>query len=297
MSVYYGFMKLERGSLFLGFAGLVGIVLIVALAAAVADGKVQSSLSPDDSGGDISLGATGNKPEPAQPVVKTANYPGIPTSYEASLSHLRSYSFGSNLYISSLTLNDDGTITVKGSGRADGSGFGQYSFTCTGGQWYKIKGKGHTIYIDGTDLAGTVYGYTKYLDLQWTDNIATISDQSGIYNAMSLPAQNGYGDSILGKERYTDWDAGYATMSASADLLAPYIDSCVPAGTARPYVEKGYTGQQAVPYIAGNVPAETALLYLNASITYDVAKPYIAADIPVDMAIDLIKKKGSSPTK
>ena len=114
-------MKPDRGTLFLTFTGLLSIVLIVALAAAVVTGPPQPApeLLSSDSNQSPLLGDTANLPERAQPALKTANYPGISRSYtcEKMFSdidlHLDGpiYSEGTG-DVTDLVLNDDGTVTV-----------------------------------------------------------------------------------------------------------------------------------------------------------------------------------------
>ena len=84
---------------------------------------------------------------------------------------------------------------------------------------------------------------------------------------------------VISGGRYNNWDAGYATMNTLADLLAPYIDSCVPADTARPYIEHGYTGWQAVPYIVYNMPMEAAAYFIKQGILADLCGPYFAVGV------------------
>ncbi len=255
------------------------ISLISALAVlVVTDQGLSSGTSPSSAvAGDddaLILGASNGKPESAQPVIKTAGYPGFPTDYYASLS---SYTFGpGHDRITRLKLNDNGTISVEAIGGA--TPYGTFSGVLTGGQWYKVKGQGHTIYIDGRNLRGPFeYQYDASIDLRWPDNIATIYEERG-RNTMTLPADMSICDEIS-EGRYNGWDSGYATMNASADLLAPYIDSCVDAETARPYIERGYTGWQAIPYIVYGVPVDTAAYFMKQGISAELSGPFIAAGI------------------
>jgi hypothetical protein len=266
-------MRLDRGNLFLGFMGLFMIVLFIALTAAVITDPVPGNNDI------LALGATDNMPQPAQPVIKTANYPGIPTNYGTAIL-VHQMDLGGSVAIKNLVLNGDGTITVDAYGSFGYGRFSGWSGTFTGGHWYKVKGKGHTIYIDGSSLSGIVSHDTYNLDIIWKDNIATLYKDNW-YTSMTLPKtydtipSDYY--SIFCMDSYNDWDAGYATMTASPDLLAPYIDSCVPAEAARPYIEQGYTGQQAVPYIVYNMPVETAAYFMKQGISADLCGPYIAA--------------------
>lgn len=271
-------MKPDKGTLFFAFTGLLLISLISALAVlVVTDQGLSSGTSPSSevAGDDdaLILGASNGKPESAQPVIKTAEYPGFPTDYGASLSSYILFGPGHD-EITRLKLNDNGTISVKVISAA--TPFGSISGVLTGGQWYKVKGQGHTIYIDGRNLRGAYEYQSDYsIDLCWPDNLATIYNDGG-QSSMTLPADMSIGGEISAGH-YNGWDSGYATMNASADLLAPYIDSCVDAETARPYIERGYTGWQAVPYIVYNVPVDTAAYFLKQGISAELSGPFIAA--------------------
>ena len=128
-------MKFDRGSIFLGFLGLVVIVLIIALTAAMITSPSQSSRQLQSSqmpgNGDApALIVTNDMPEPAQPVVKTANYPGFSTSYRTEI-------YTGDCTIKNLVLNADGTISAGAQVR---SMFTIFS-SITGGHWYKVKEK------------------------------------------------------------------------------------------------------------------------------------------------------------
>ncbi len=53
--------------------------------------------------------------------------------------------------------------------------------------------------------------------------------------------------------------------------------ACPP--TARPFIEKGYTGEQAVAYIYYNMPLETADYFKSRGISAELCGPYYAAGV------------------
>ncbi|HEY3273963.1 MAG TPA: hypothetical protein VGJ92_09385, partial [Methanocella sp.] len=73
-------MKSDKGTLFLAFTGLLLIVLIIALAAAVVTCPSQPSSTADSDQGPP-LGTTDSQQEFASPIMKDPNYPGISTKY------------------------------------------------------------------------------------------------------------------------------------------------------------------------------------------------------------------------
>ncbi len=182
-----------------------------------------------------------------------------------------------------LVLNDDGTVkvTVKNLRVSyftlGGTGRTYVDYTVTGGHWYKIKGKGHSFYLDA-DITATVscFGPAR-LDVRIPAQIVELNNSNGRDTGNQIAYGYKYG-SFTGSA-YNSWDAGYATMSIPADSLVPFIDACVPADVARPYIDKGYTGEQAVPYICYHMPLETADYFKNRGISGDLCGPYYAAGV------------------
>lgn len=271
-------MKLDKGMLFFTFTGMVIIILLIALTAAVATGPTQpateASPLPGSSGNNEAplWGPTNNGPEPAQPAVKTSNYPGFSTKYRLSFAPI-CYDGNGNTYMGrELTLNDNGTVTLVVDRYVPTYGTIQRTFT--GGNWYKVKGKGHQIYLNldedyvNDHYPGLYFGFDLI-----TDKVVDIVSDYGT-DSFSINYLIADGSGL-----YSDWDAGYSAMTASADLIVPYIDSCVPADAARPYIERGYTVQQAVPYIGYNVPAEAAAYFIKQGVSADLCGPYIAAGV------------------
>jgi hypothetical protein len=272
-------MKFEGGTIFLTIASLVLIVLIAALTAAVVTGPAQQegSLAIIPSSGDNQAplpGSANNGPERAQPVMKTSYYPGFATDYQLSFAPICFDMYGHTFMGRELTLNDDGTVTLVVDFSTTSSGTLQR--TITGGTWYKVKGKGHEIYLNlDEDYVNDHYSGLYYGFQLLTDKVVDI----GMDGTDSFDIDYMWAHSA---SYYNNWDAGYATMSASADVLVPYIDSCIPADVARPYIEKGYSAEQAVPYIAYNMPLETAEYFKKLGIPLDLCGPYYAAGIPRD---------------
>ena len=271
-------MKFDRGTIFLTIASLVLIALIAALTAAVVTGPAQQegSLAIFPPSGDNQAplpGSVNNGPERAQPVMKTSYYPGFATDYRLSFAPI-CFDFYSHTFMGrELTLNDDGTVTLVVDCYTSSETLQR---TFTGGIWYKVKGKGHEIYLNldedyVNDHYSGVYNGFQLL----TDKIVDIGmDGTDSFEIDYLWAHSA--------SYYNNWDAGYSTMSASADALVPYIDSCIPADVARPYIEKGYTAEKAVPYIVYNMPVETAEYFAKLGIPLDLCGPYCAAGVPRD---------------
>ena len=116
--------------------------------------------------------------------------------------------------------------------------------------------------------------------IRTTPLVVDITDLNG-YDSGVLTSY-GYVQGKINGGAYSAWDAGYATMSAPADSLAPLIDACVPADTARPFVEKGFTGAQAVAYIYYNMPPETAEYFWKQGISGELCGPYYAAGVSLE---------------
>ncbi|WP_424356536.1 hypothetical protein [Methanocella sp. MCL-LM] len=259
-------MKWVRGTLFLAFTGMVLIILFTALTAAIITSPPQQSAASEIDEGPL-LGSTGDMPEIARPITKSAIYPGISKTYAMNGKPIASYNTIYHIVFEisgeQMTLNDDGTISMN---LVDPRGT---RHTITGGQWYQVKGKGHQIYFvfgggyrDG-DAAFLVYDYKGTIDI-------VNRDGKDYFHVLD--------NDFTGCD-YNAWDAGYAAMAEPADVLGPYIDACVPADTARPYIKKGYTAGQAVPYIYYNMPIDTAEYYANLGIIGDLCGPYYAAGV------------------
>ena len=261
-------MKFDRGMLFLAFTGLVLIVLVIALAATVVTSPPPSSTPDSDQ--DPLLGSTVSQPEPAIPAMKSSIYPGISTKYNMDglpIGTVMGYLAGQSIYGKVLTLNDDGTIAIT---------IDRCSQPITCGHWYKIKGNGHSIYLTFGGDTYSLYYYIK--KVACTANIGNKNGKD-YFNVINVEFT---GDS------YNDWDAGYSNMSLPVSMLGPYIDCCIPADTARPYVEKGFTGDQGVPYMLYNVPPETAVYFANLGITGDLCGPYYAAGVSREDTIEYL---------
>lgn len=289
-------MKWDRGTLFIALTGMVLIVLIIALVAAVVTSPPQPSTASEIGEGQL-LGSTGNMPEIAQPITKTTLYPGISRTYAMKGRPIASYNTIYHIVFEisgeQMTLNDDGTISMK---LVDPH---NQRYTITGGQWYKVKGKGHQIYFS---FSGGFQDGAAFVVLGYTGTIDVVNqDGKDYFHVMDNDFTGG---------DYNGWDAGYSTMDEPADVLGPYIDGCAPADTARPYIEKGYTAGQAVPYIYYDMPLDTAnyfanfgiigdlcgpyyaagvsredtMTYLDAGVTYDLAKPYVDAKALANIA-------------
>ncbi len=255
-------MKPDRGTLFLFSTGLALIVLTIVLAAAVVTSLPQTPSMPGSDEG-LLQGTTGDMPSLAVQVTKTVYYPGISTTYKFSSQYPRSIGnilgpfggYGGDLYGDELILNDDGTVTIS---------ITKYGKYIKAGQWNKVTGKGHTIYCNigctdlSPDFAYRIYSFAGSIEIVNRDGV-------DYFQALS--------NDFIGGD-YNDWDAGYATMDAPAGSLAGYIDSCIPADVARPYVEKGYTGAQGAPYIAHNMSVETAEYFIGQGISADLCGPY-----------------------
>ncbi|MGA9139350.1 MAG: hypothetical protein WBZ29_03945 [Methanocella sp.] len=273
-------MKSDKGTIFLAIASLALIVLLIALAAAVVTGPNRQEagsppLSGYSGGNEASLsGPASNGPEPARPVMKTSYYPGFVTKYRLSFAPICYDMYGRSFMGRELTLNDDGTVTLVVDFSTATSETLQRTFT--GGSWYKVTGKGHEIYLNlDEDYVNDHYSgiYSGFQLL--TDKVVDI----GMDGTDSFEIDYMWAHSM---SNYNNWDAGYATMSASTEVLVPYIDSCIPADVARPYIEKGYTAAQAVPYIAYIMPVETAEYFAKLGIPLDLCGPYYAAGVPQD---------------
>jgi hypothetical protein len=246
--------------------------MLIALVAAVVTGPTRPEPeSPPLLG---SYGPANNGPEQAQPVMKTSYYPGFATKYRLSFAPICFDAYGHIFMGRELTLNDDGTVTLVVEFSTSDSGVLQRTFT--GGSWYKVKGNGHQIYLNlDEDYVNDHYsGVYSGFDLV-TNKVVDIGNEGT--DSFQIDYMRGYSDN-----RYNNWDAGYATMSVSSDALVPYIDSCIPADVARPYIEKGYTAERAIPYIVYNMPVETAEYFAKLGIPLDLCGPYCAAGIPRD---------------
>ncbi len=263
-------MKFDRGTIFLTIASLILIALLITLAAAIVTGPAQPSLTPGDKG--ELLGETGSQPEFARPIMKDPNYPGISTKYETvnnreSIGMVQGQFAGQPVYARTMTLNGDGTISLTVNSFFN-------SFNC--GHWYKIAGKGHTVYlkIDGGPYTlGGMYQIT----------LNGVAASVEIENKDGKDHFNFIGSFTGGS--YNNWDAGYANMSLPVSSLGQYIDCCIPPDTARPYVEKGLTGDQGVPYMAYNMPPETADNFAKRGIPGDLCGPYYAAGVSLEDTI------------
>jgi hypothetical protein len=264
-------MKLDKGTLFFAFTGMVLIILIVALAAVVVTNPPSSPTADSDPG--PLLGSTGGLPEMASPAVKNPNYPGISTKYvmdgHQRIGIVQGYMAGNPVYGRDLTLNDNGTISMTISNT-----YGQL----TGGHWYKVEGKGHTIYLA---ISGTFRVSELFITLDGIAGTAEIVNRDGVdyFYINNIGCTGG---------SYSDWDAGYATMSLPVSSLGLYLDSCIPADVARPYVEKGFTGEQGVPYMSYNVPPDTADYFAKYGITGDLCGPYYTAGVSPEDTVDYL---------
>ena len=137
-------------------------------------------------------------------------------------------------------------------------------------------GKGHEIYLNlDEDYVNDHYSGTYSGFQLLTDKVIDI----GMDGTDSFEIDYMWAHST---SYYNNWDAGYATMIASTDVLVPYIDSCIPADVARPYIEKGYTAEKAVPYIAYKMPVETAEYFTKLGVPLDLCGPCFAAGIPLN---------------
>ena len=77
--------------------------------------------------------------------MKTSYYPGFATDHQTSFAPICFDAYGHTFMGRELTLNDDGTVTLVVDFYTS-SGTPQRTFT--GGSWYKVKGKGHEIYLN-----------------------------------------------------------------------------------------------------------------------------------------------------
>ena len=259
-------MNRDRGTLFLAFTGIVFIVLIIALVAAVVTSPQRPIMYGDDEA--PLLGTPGDQPGSAGPLTKYANYPGISTTYKFSSTYPRNIgyilgpfaSIQDDAYGDKLILNDDGTVTIT---------LTKYGKQLSAGKWHKVEGKGHSVYFIIGDA------YLK------PDSSCTIFPFEGTIDIVN---QNGldylkYKDNDCIGGSYNGWDAGYATMDASSDVLNGYIDACIPADVARPFVEQGLTGKRAVPYILFDMPVDTTEYFVRQGISADLCGPYYAAGV------------------
>lgn len=285
-------MKWDRGTLFIAFTGMVLIVLIIALTAVVVTNPTKPVTEPlltlPSSVGDQSPAQNeiNSLPESASSTYRTANYPGISRLYTC-----KDLDYSINLYtpaagsimdtdgdLTSLFLNGDGTVTVRVNHVTLPYLFSMQhrDVTVTGGHWYKVKGKGHSFYLDA-DIYDSLGPYDFNIKVKIPAQVVDLYDVDGCDSGVQITYGTIRGSFNGGT--YNNWDAGYATMGVSVDSLAPLIDACVPADVARPFIESGYTGEQAVPFIYYNMPIETADYYKKQGISGALCGPYYAAGV------------------